>query len=294
MRRFAVVSCSLLAALTVASVANAESAHVVLRIQTQDSGGRVTTIVGRGSTETSQHRSKLDLMLSNGVNEVRYKAVLSASPKLTLFLFGASIPDLPKGVTWARSDGAAVAPLMDPSLPLLLKPGRAVGGGRYQVRIDGADAALLAPAASREQLRGGFTGTTWLDKAGHVIRFKATVPFGSSRAMIDERFTEFGAPVLIALPRAKTVYDPSVEMVRRLVVAALADIEAFNADHAKTTGYTGMTAANLRRIYDTNFPEHLKVVSASRNTYCIEATLNGITMKKNGPPAQIIAGRCPR
>jgi hypothetical protein len=294
MRRFAVVSCSLLAALTVASVASAESAHVVLRIQTQDQGGRVTTIVGRGSTESSQHRSKLNLVLSNGVNEVRYKAVLSASPKLTLFLFGASIPDLPKGVTWARSDGAAVAPLMDPSLPLLLKPGRPLGGGRYQVRIDGADAALLAPTASRDQLRRGFTGTTWLDSARHVIRFKATVPFGSSRATIDERFSGFGAPVQIALPRPETVYDPSVEMVKRLVVAALADIEAWNADHAKTTGYTGMTAANLRRIYDTNLSKQLKVVRATRNTYCIEATLNGITVKKDGPSGQIIVGRCPR
>lgn len=162
------------------------------------------------------------------------------------------------------------------------------------MRIAGADAALLAPAASPDQLRRGFTGTTWLDKARHVIRFKATVPFGGSRATIDERFSDFGAPVQIALPRAETVYDPSVEMVRRLVVAAVADVKAWNADHAKTTGYTGVTAAKLRRLYDPNLSKHLKVVTASRNTYCIEATLNGITVKKDGPPAQIVVGRCPR
>ena len=196
-------------------------------------------------------------MLSNGVNELRYKAVLSASPKLTLFLFGSSIPNLQEGVTWARSDGTAVAPLMDPSLPLMLKRGRALGGGRYRVRIAGADAALLAPIASRDQLRRGFTGTTWLDKARHVIRFKATVPFGSSRATIDERFSGFGAPVKIALPRPETVYDPSVEVVRRLVVAALADIEAFNADHADHRLHRH-DGREPEADYDTNFPEHLR------------------------------------
>jgi hypothetical protein len=252
----------------------------------------VTTMVGRGSTENSQRRSKLDLVLSKGVTELRYKAVLSASPKLTLFLFGSSIPNLPEGVTWARSDGTAVAPLMDPSLPLTLKRGHALGGGRYQVRITGADAALLAPAASPDQLRRGFTGTTWLDKARHVVRFKATVPFGGSRATIDERFSDFGAPVQIALPRAKTVYDPSVEMVKRLVRAGVPAIESWRVDHA-ATGYSEATIAKLRR-YDGTLSTRLELVHATRTTYCLEATLNGITVKYDGPAGPVAVGRCRR
>jgi hypothetical protein len=292
MRRFTVVFSSLLATLAITSAANAESAHVVLRIQVQDSG-TVTTIVAHGSTETSQRRSKLDLELSNGVNQVRYKAILSSSPKLTLFLFGASIPNLPKGLTWARSDGAAVAPLMDASLPLLLKRGAALGGGRYKVRIEGADAALLAPSATKAQLRGGFTGSIWADSAGHVTRFKATVPFGRTHATIDERLSDFGAAGRIALPRIETVYDPSVEMVKRLVSAGVLTIETWHIDHA-ATGYAGATAATLRRRYDHTLSTRLNVVRATRNAYCIEATLNGITVKFEGPAGPAAVGRCPR
>lgn len=292
MRRFAVVSLSLLAALAATSAANATSAHVVLRIQTQDSGG-LTTIEARGSTETSQRRSKLDLELSNGVNEVRYKAVLSASTKLTLFLFGGTMQSLPKGVIWARTVGAGVAPLMDPSLPLRLKRGRALGGGRYQMRIAGADAVLLAPAASRDQLGHGFIGTVWLDNAGHVTRFTATVPFGSERETIDERLSGYGAAGRIALPRIETVYDPSVEMVKQLVRAALPSLEAWNSDHP-TTGYAGATAAKIRSRYDNTFSKQLEIVRATRQTYCIEATLNGITAKDEGPAGPVTVGRCPR
>jgi hypothetical protein len=291
MRRIAVACCSLLAASAVTSAANAASAHVVLRIQTTGSSG-TTTILGRGSTESSQRRSKLDLVLSNGANSVRYKVVLSAAPALTLFLFGQPMPNAPKGATWARTVGPGVAPLIDPSLPLRLERGRALGAGRHAVRIAGVDAALLAPAASPALLRRGFTGTIWVDDAGRVNRFKVTVPFGTDHATIDERLSAFGAAGRIDLPRIETVYDPSVETAKGILRNAVPDVEAWRVGHA-TAGYTGMTAAKLRRL-DHNLSEQLSVVRATRKTYCIEATLNGVTVNKNGPDAEIAVGRCRR
>ena len=90
------------------------------------------------------------------------------------------------------------------------------------------------------------------------------------------------------------------------VRTAIASIESYNADNfprnpndpdplTSTTdsGYSGMTMAILRTVYDTNLPhDHVKLVRASRTTYCIQSTVYGQTAFKNGPAANVALGHC--
>ena len=87
---------------------------------------------------------------------------------------------------------------------------------------------------------------------------------------------------------------------------AVPSFESYNADNlphnandpdaaTSTTdsGYSGMTIALLTRTYDQNLPhDHIKLVRASRSSYCAQSTVYGQTAFKNGPAANITLGRC--
>jgi hypothetical protein len=84
------------------------------------------------------------------------------------------------------------------------------------------------------------------------------------------------------------VHTPEDSMLR--VRAAVPAMEAYNADHA--SGYTGATVKKLR-AYDYGI-RGIKIVRATARTYCMESTVGPWSAFKNGPPAPIRQGLCPR
>jgi hypothetical protein len=70
--------------------------------------------------------------------------------------------------------------------------------------------------------------------------------------------------------------------------ASIPAIEAYLQDH---NGYTGMTASKLRKEIDQGFPP-IKIVSAEKNTYCIEITVDGVSSFARGPMGSIRSGHC--
>ena len=87
---------------------------------------------------------------------------------------------------------------------------------------------------------------------------------------------------------AVAVHTPEDSMLR--VRAAIPAMEAYNADH--TAGYTGATVKKLR-AYDYGI-RAIKIVRATARTYCIESTVGPWSAFKNGPPAPVRPGLCPR
>jgi hypothetical protein len=73
------------------------------------------------------------------------------------------------------------------------------------------------------------------------------------------------------------------------VRAAIPAIEAWNADHAT---YAGMTIEKLRAHYDYGIPTDLKIVRASKRSYCIESSVGGETYSFNGPRGPLALSGC--
>jgi hypothetical protein len=103
----------------------------------------------------------------------------------------------------------------------------------------------------------------------------------------------------IALPGGGTLYvsDKQAQAIRRRNAAAAAQrnlrasipaIEAWNADHDT---YAGATLDTLRRAYDYGLAD-IVVVRASRKTYCIESTVDGVTYSKAGSGAPLVPRSC--
>jgi hypothetical protein len=70
--------------------------------------------------------------------------------------------------------------------------------------------------------------------------------------------------------------------------AAIPGIEAWNADHGT---YAGMTVKKLRAKYDYGIPD-IKIVRASKSSYCVESTAAGETWSYRGPAGPLARGRC--
>jgi hypothetical protein len=83
-------------------------------------------------------------------------------------------------------------------------------------------------------------------------------------------------------------YDGGESKAQANVRAAIPAIEAWNADHGT---YAGMTLSKLRRQYDAGLPQ-IRIVRAAKTTYCVESTLDGVTVSKDGPAAEIARGSC--
>jgi hypothetical protein len=73
------------------------------------------------------------------------------------------------------------------------------------------------------------------------------------------------------------------------VRAAIPAIEAYYADHGM---YRRATLRALRE-YDAGVAR-VRIISATRGSYCIESTVGGATYHKQGPAAAIVSGSCPR
>jgi hypothetical protein len=73
------------------------------------------------------------------------------------------------------------------------------------------------------------------------------------------------------------------------VRAAIPAIEAWKADHGT---YRGMTAAELRAKYDFGISPALKVVRATKTSYCVEARVSGEAYSFEGPQGALSPGGC--
>jgi len=72
------------------------------------------------------------------------------------------------------------------------------------------------------------------------------------------------------------------------VRAAVPAIEAFYADNGT---YEGATPERLR-VDDGAISVDLHVVQATKDSYCLESTVDGATYNKAGPAAAIVSGPC--
>jgi hypothetical protein len=82
---------------------------------------------------------------------------------------------------------------------------------------------------------------------------------------------------------------PSYGDPRTDLRAAVPAIEAWNIDHGK---YAGMTIDQLRAQYDYGIPSGIRVVSATKNAYCIETTVRGHTWSYAGSRQGFRHGGC--
>jgi hypothetical protein len=103
----------------------------------------------------------------------------------------------------------------------------------------------------------------------------------------------------IELPGGGTLYvsDKQAHAIRRRSAAAEARtnlrasipaLEAWRADHGT---YAGATLDLLRKSYDYGL-KGVVVVRADRKTYCIESTVDGVTVSKAGPAAELAPRSC--
>jgi prepilin-type N-terminal cleavage/methylation domain-containing protein len=74
------------------------------------------------------------------------------------------------------------------------------------------------------------------------------------------------------------------------VRAAVEGVEGYSGEHG--TGYSGLTLTKLQASYDSGI-KNVKIVRASKTSYCYQNTIPGtVTYKKPGPGAAITAGVC--
>ena len=84
-----------------------------------------------------------------------------------------------------------------------------------------------------------------------------------------------GAGTAAQPPPRPSYGDPQTDL--RTAVPA---IEAWYIDHGK---YAGMTIEQLRAQYDYGIPSDIRVVRATKKSYCIETTVKGDTWSYVGP-----------
>ena len=158
-------------------------------------------------------------------------------------------------------------------------------------------------AASYAAEHGGYEGLTpdalrsYDSRVQYVVVVRADASTYCLESTIGDRSAFKNGPdarVLLGMcaqPDAGTpvaVHTPDDSMMR--VRAAVPAMEAYNADHA--SGYKGATVKKLH-AYDYGI-RGIKIVRATARTYCIESTVGPWSSFKNGPPAPVRAGLCPR
>lgn len=221
---------------------------------------------------------------------VRFSYVMAATPEFTLFVKNSL------GGGWIK---ASAPDIIDPAAVLRLgtRGGHAVGiermGGaqttKYAMILGPADARLLSPGSTAQDVAGGLKIFTWVDGAGAVRRLLTTLRIIGRTYVVDERLAAFGTAVHVTRPTIPVTPPPAATgPVEALLTSSLPSIEAYKYAHGT---YAGMTAALLRATYDAGFPD-VVIVRATATTYCVEATSRNVTAHKGGPLAPIVAGRC--
>jgi hypothetical protein len=290
MRRFAVPSVVLVCSLFAASAqalprAAPQTALFSLRMTDMSTTDPVS-VAGTGKIDRAKGLSSFEYSLGG----VQFSYVMAAAPEFTIFVKNS----LRGG--WMQ---ASAPDIIDPAAVLQLgtRGGRVVGtermGGaqttKYAMTLGPADARLLSPGSTAQDLAGGLKIFTWVDGTGAVRRLLTTLRIAWRTYVVDERLAAFGTAVHVTRPTIPVPPPPpATGPVEALLKSSLPSIEAYKYEHGT---YTGMTAALLRATYESGFPD-VVIVRATATTYCVEATSRNVTAHKSGPLAPIVAGRC--
>jgi hypothetical protein len=154
---------------------------------------------------------------------------------------------------------------------------------RYYLAHDAGWAGMTTAALQRYLPRLRYVRVVRASRSSYCL--EATVAGESAMLAGPNSFVRMGT---CAHPGAQAnvhVYEQAVANVRMAIPA----IEAWNADH---NGYTGVTLAGLRS-YDSGV-RNVRIVRASKLTYCVEGRSGIWLAHKNGPAGDIRSGRCPR
>lgn len=274
-----------------AAVAAPTTASFSLRIDA-NSYGTHTVVTGTGQIDDTKRLSSFDY----GVSSFRVTAVISSVPVFSVYARRANRPQDPWGITSLD----ATDPLIDPGLALRLTsfPRRAVGTARmdgvqttkYTVAVPYPEASLFTPTFVTP-ITGARSVTAWIDASGAVHLLHAVITVPGRTTVIDERLTAFGAPVHLSRPITNPPEEPPVRanLAEAVLEYAFVPIEYWFGDHHS---YTGMTAYGIRLHDDPRFPPEATVVRASATTYCVQATVSGVTAHQNGPKAPYASGPC--
>lgn len=105
------------------------------------------------------------------------------------------------------------------------------------------------------------------------------------------------AAALVALPGCTWLWAAgssnggaaAEEQARADIREATPAIEAYGADNGT---YAGVTVSGLRTTYDVRVPD-VGIVVTSRDSYCVESDVDGLTYSRNGLHAEVRPGPCP-
>lgn len=112
----------------------------------------------------------------------------------------------------------------------------------------------------------------------------ATAGFGvwklghAADAPANEMFT------VAAIPQ-----QASVATAESNLAGAVSAASSYKLDHS---GYSGMSAGDLRTSYDAGLAGGITVRNATATAYCIESTVNGATVSIRGPNGAFVVGPC--
>jgi hypothetical protein len=266
------------------------SAMYSLRIETVSPGDQPTIISGTGQIDDTKRLASFEFKYGG----LALSAIIVSSPEFVAYVRRANARTAP----WQLQMVDEVGSLMDPGLALRLGslPRRALGAEqmdgvrtmKYAITIPAPAASLLAPALM--QTGAGHPVTAWIDASGAVHRMYAELGTPAQRVVIDERLGGFDTPVQLTRPRTGSPFEPPVRptLAESVLDVALVDVESWFYDHGRT--YTGMTTRALR-TFEAMFPD-ATIVRATATTYCIQATVSGITKHQNGPKAPYASGPC--
>ncbi len=94
----------------------------------------------------------------------------------------------------------------------------------------------------------------------------------------NELFTVAGIPQQAAVATAEANLG-----------GAVAAANSYKLDHS---GYAGMSAADLRKTYDTTLAAGITVRTATATAFCIESVVAGSVVSIHGPNGTYVVGRC--
>ena len=187
------------------------------------------------------------------------------------------------------SAGASAMPERDTTPPRTVATVLAAGPGHARVALAATDAGSgvrVIEYLIEGTFRGGIYERPFVVRRGRRILFAATDRAQNVEATKEVRAVP-GArtrPMRLTAEQRRWIAEGNASAKVRAAVPAL---EAYAADHG---GYEGVTIAALH-AYDTAI-RGVAILSASRETYCIRGTDDGVSMYKNGPAGEITRRPC--
>lgn len=251
------------------------------------------TTIGTGKIDNTRRISSFDYTQDGWP----LHAIVSSVPILTVYLSHSGTG------AWSEMGLDEIGQVIDPAVALRIdaRSGRRLGTEKmdgvtttkYALTLKYPESALIEPLSDAAILGPGIPVTAWIDSSGAVHRMHAVITVRSgtyliSTTVIDERLSGFGSAVQVNRPVDPSSRPMRANLAESVLDAAIPDIESYFGDHHR---YTGMTPRAVRVTTNLVFPD-VKIVRATATSYCVQATVNGVTAHQNGPKAPYAAGPC--